>query len=265
MSGFHVDGRLMQFLAYITVVLVSLGGILVELDWLTKPKLDTKSPVQVASTAVPIRAAPKVDGPNEGPSPVATKKADADAQQANAPVADKAAETTGAASAVQASTAVPLTPIPFPSVAEAKADTKAETKADPALQPSTQSSPPPPAQAAAASSAPQPQPQTQPVPVAAKATNSCDVQGCASAYQSFRASDCTYQPMEGPRKVCEKAPAASQRAGAASRDPAVRKPGRDAELRDVERAVRRITTGDDADFRPARSQVIVIEQPGRDW
>jgi penicillin-binding protein 1A len=31
----------------------------------------------------------------------------------------------------------------------------------------------------------------------------CDIQACSSAYSSFRASDCTYQPYFGPRRVCE--------------------------------------------------------------
>jgi len=34
--------------------------------------------------------------------------------------------------------------------------------------------------------------------------NQCDYQGCASAYRSFRASDCTYQPHGGRRRLCEK-------------------------------------------------------------
>jgi penicillin-binding protein 1A len=32
----------------------------------------------------------------------------------------------------------------------------------------------------------------------------CDYQACSHAYDSFRASDCTYQPYDGPRKQCEK-------------------------------------------------------------
>jgi BA14K-like protein len=32
----------------------------------------------------------------------------------------------------------------------------------------------------------------------------CDYRGCASAYRSFRASDCTYQPRRGKRRLCEK-------------------------------------------------------------
>jgi hypothetical protein len=30
----------------------------------------------------------------------------------------------------------------------------------------------------------------------------CDVEACADAYDSFRASDCTYRPHRGGRKVC---------------------------------------------------------------
>ena len=32
----------------------------------------------------------------------------------------------------------------------------------------------------------------------------CDLSACAAEYSSFRASDCTYQPYAGPRRVCEK-------------------------------------------------------------
>ena len=32
----------------------------------------------------------------------------------------------------------------------------------------------------------------------------CDVNACAMAYRSFRATDCTYQPNFGPRRLCDK-------------------------------------------------------------
>jgi hypothetical protein len=32
----------------------------------------------------------------------------------------------------------------------------------------------------------------------------CNVQACSAAYQSFRESDCTYQPYDGPRRLCGK-------------------------------------------------------------
>jgi hypothetical protein len=34
--------------------------------------------------------------------------------------------------------------------------------------------------------------------------NACDHQACGSAYRSFRASDCTYQPHGEQRRLCEK-------------------------------------------------------------
>lgn len=30
----------------------------------------------------------------------------------------------------------------------------------------------------------------------------CDVQACMAAYRSFRAADCTFQPYDGPRRLC---------------------------------------------------------------
>jgi BA14K-like protein len=32
----------------------------------------------------------------------------------------------------------------------------------------------------------------------------CDVDACASAYRTFDATDCTYKPSEGPRRLCTK-------------------------------------------------------------
>lgn len=36
------------------------------------------------------------------------------------------------------------------------------------------------------------------------AAPSCNVDACTAAYRTFTASDCTYQPSEGPRKLCAK-------------------------------------------------------------
>jgi hypothetical protein len=270
-------GPPMPFLAYVAIMLVSIGGILFELDWLTKPKLETKPAAQVASTVAPVRVVPKVDGPTEGPTPLITKK-----QEAEPVIEGSAAVAKADVPPVNqsAGTAPAMTPAPFPPVAaEAKAASQLAT------QPPAQETPQPaattgqaPAQAtvAAVDSRPQVQPPARPIQAAAKqAPNSCDVAGCASAYQSFRASDCSYQPMEGPRKFCEKPPAANQRTVSTPREPrieqTIRRPSRDAELRDVERTVRSITAGDDAGYdsrnepRMGRSEVIVIERPGRDW
>ena len=42
--------------------------------------------------------------------------------------------------------------------------------------------------------------------VAERSANHCEAQACASTYASFRTSDCTYQPYEGPRRVCAAPP-----------------------------------------------------------
>ena len=33
---------------------------------------------------------------------------------------------------------------------------------------------------------------------------SCNIRACSRAYRSFRASDCTYQPYRGERRLCER-------------------------------------------------------------
>ena len=45
-------------------------------------------------------------------------------------------------------------------------------------------------------------------------SNRCDIAACASAYHSFRESDCTYQPFSGPRQMCDKTAAESALASA---------------------------------------------------
>ncbi|MBX3576160.1 MAG: BA14K family protein [Rhizobiaceae bacterium] len=32
----------------------------------------------------------------------------------------------------------------------------------------------------------------------------CDVDACAAAYRSFTAEDCTFQPFDGPRRLCRR-------------------------------------------------------------
>jgi hypothetical protein len=86
---------------------------------------------------------------------------------------------------------------------------------------------------------------------AATSNNRCDVQACGSAYKSFRASDCTYQPFDGPRRVCGKAP--EQRADREQRNESKRRSWNrredaDADSRDVDRRTRwRVYDEDDND------------------
>lgn len=41
-----------------------------------------------------------------------------------------------------------------------------------------------------------------PTAVSAGASNACNIPACESAYRSFRAEDCSYQPYDGPRRLC---------------------------------------------------------------
>jgi len=60
----------------------------------------------------------------------------------------------------------------------------------PVAQPTTATQAQPPTPIAAQESAPQ-----QPI---------CNIEACTAAYHSFTASDCTYQPSNGPRRLCTK-------------------------------------------------------------
>jgi hypothetical protein len=91
--------------------------------------------------------------------------------------------------------------------------------------------------------------QTAGLPAQSAAPNSCNVQACASAYQSFRAADCSYQPYNGPRKLCDVAAPQDNIAARPAQDniaarpeprarPAIRDD--DDELDDVVRTVKRL-------------------------
>jgi hypothetical protein len=59
----------MQFLVYLTVLMVSVSTVLLEIHWLTTPAPQPKTAVQV-SAAPP----PKVEGPNAELSPIYPRK-----------------------------------------------------------------------------------------------------------------------------------------------------------------------------------------------
>lgn len=107
------------------------------------------------------------------------------------------------------------------------------------------------------------------VDVSVGAPNSCAINACSSAYRSFRASDCTYQPYGGPRKVCELTAGAVQNASVTPeprspppRDvtPRSRASNRISDLDAAARVVRQLPEPDE--FGDARGRrFIVIERP----
>jgi BA14K-like protein len=211
----------MQFLVYLTVLMVSVSTVLLEVHWLTSPPPQPKATVRTAAKLVPI---PKAEGPNPELSPVypkAAPKPDENASDTRQPTTSAgstaaqptqkpAAETTGVAARAEESRGT--------SADVANGTSKNSAGAAAAAQP---------VQAAAA------QPVTQPVQGESTASNNrCDVQSCSNAYKSFRASDCTYQPFDGPRRFCAKPPV--QRTARDQRDDREsRKSTREIEFRDT--------------------------------
>jgi hypothetical protein len=280
----------MPFLAYIAVILVSLGGILFELDWLTSPKLETKPAVQasksstppnvVAATTASREEAPAVNdeatlGPRNVapnvtmvPGGVVTPKA-VD-EKTNEPAPNAAPGTPSQ----QTASVPPITPVPTFSATETSGQTtgigstdfKREFSTDAKADSTTSSATFTPATPAVVATTPA---------VAAPSNNKCDIATCSASYQSFRASDCTYQPIDSnARKVCDRTQGNAQQAVAPLRErkieASLRKPNKDAELRSFEREVRRITdremaTAPGVERGMGRSEVIVYERPGRDW
>lgn len=133
----------MRLAVYSAVLVITLGSVLLGLDWLSAPM----SPM--ADTEAGLRAPPAVRPP---PAPVAVTPV-----APNAPIG------------------APIVPprLVGPAAPNAPAATAAQ------------------AQPTAPIAAPEPQVQ-------------CHVDACAAAYRSFRASDCTYMPSAGQRRVCTK-------------------------------------------------------------
>jgi hypothetical protein len=223
----------MQFLVYLTVLMVSISTVLLEVHWLTTP---SPQPKPVVQTAPPLPV-PKAEGPSAALSPIYPKKPEAVQATANpqppatqAPVQQSQAPVNSA----------PVTPNP-PAATTGMA-TRAEDTAQPPGAPAT----------TAAARKVDRQASTVP-PEAATAGNRCDVHACASAYKSFRASDCTYQPYEDERRLCTKQPVAARSAARETGDEAAatRRRARDVELRDrqVDRHVRSLRDDEDEDDR----------------
>ena len=209
----------MAFLIYFFVLLVSAASVLFGLDLMSSPLPRTPN--------VPIGRSVQVS-----PQPVP--------RQREAKAADEPAPTPARPTELvrpQAQTAAP----------------RQETSLPPAPP---QPAPPPPEPAATTAQAPQPAPQQQaaaaPPPAPQQAANSCNVQACAAAYQSFRASDCSYQPIDGPRRACAipgrvAATALPARAAPRPAHPSARNAG----LREGERMV----TRPPLELRPGRQSV----------
>jgi len=220
----------MQFLVYLTVLMVSISTVLLELHWLTSPPPQSKPAIQAASSAPP----PKVEGPSAALSPVYPRKIETVETAANAPQPP----------AVQSQAPQPPTQPVQSQAQQPQTKPQAETTGMATREDSVPPAPAPRPGAQQASAA---------LPEASTSNNRCDVQACAGAFRSFRASDCTYQPFDGgERRLCAKGPATARSAARDlnSEPAAVRRSVRDySESRDREtdRRARALRDDDDDD------------------
>ena len=209
----------MPFVVYVIVLLVAAGSVLFGLDWLQAPLPPTppSQQVQVASAPAPPPATPAIQDtkPANAPPPVSLPRPVPTQAEPNA--AQTNAIGSGEGGAPAAATG-PDVATPAPAASSAEAATAAASarplcdvdacanayftfrESDCTYQPSDgprrlckKGTPPQQDGTAAATQAPD-----------ARAQASCNIVACARAYQSFNAADCTYQPYDGPRRICTK-------------------------------------------------------------
>lgn len=260
----------MAFLFYFVVILVSAASVMFGLDLMTSPLPSTPNvPIGRSAQVAPAPAAKSARATasrndDRGLSPIYP----ASPKVPNAPAKAAQPATADAASAKQPANDEWLPP---QDQAAAPPDGKAVSTSPPQQQattaaPPNDEQPPAPTNPAAAASQ----------PAVAQSSAHCDVQACAAAYRSFRASDCSYQPFGRARQVCSRwggaasvaaRPLRSKAAYAVRpwRRPPVMRPAEDHhELDEVTRIVRRMTRGEDGDVavRDSRGRIIVVRPGG---
>jgi hypothetical protein len=174
----------MSFVLYVLVLIVSVSSVLFGLDWLASPPQAWR-PVQVASQhqqpAKPAKSA-------ETESATAKKKSEGRVVAAqDAKVDTKSSPQSGSSK----SDAIATADAPGAGVATTGINPASSDSLDTTGTPGDSG--------------------TSPLTAAAAAVPACDVRACERAYRTFRVSDCTYQPYDGPRRFCDKGtpPAAS--------------------------------------------------------
>ncbi|HVZ54952.1 MAG TPA: BA14K family protein [Pseudolabrys sp.] len=193
----------MSFFVYILVLLVAAGSVVFGLDWMQSPiaVMPSGGPAMSVASAPALAAKPKPVATK--PKPAAATPTAEDAAQLDAKLSPiYPARPTVPPAAAAALASAPAAPARPPRQCDVEACARAYYTFRPfdcTYQPSrgerqlcTKGNPP---KAAADASAAATQ---------ARAQASCNVEACGRAYQSFTASDCTYQPYGGPRRLCTK-------------------------------------------------------------
>jgi hypothetical protein len=280
----------MQFLVYLTILMIAISTVLLEVHWLASPEPRPKPAVQTSAPA----QAPKTEGANAGVRTVYPKNPDASRPlESNSQV--QTPDTRQATGQTTPATNTPVQP-PAQTTMTLPAQQPEPPQSAPSQQPASATQPVPPQQplpapSTQAAAAPRPGAQQSraettgaavreenrrqaayPANSSNRADNSqrqatlgssgnrCDILACAGAYRSFRANDCTYQPFDGgARQLCEKS--AGQRIVREREQPDRRRWNGNAEVRYLDRptAGRRFVDEDDdsVDFDD-----VIREPPG---
>jgi len=194
-----------SFLFYCCVFLVTAGSVAFGLDWVSAPMPpmpETEASVQAAKLAAHVP-------PPGAFRPLAQVRSVYPAR----PLPQSADATPSAPLIAQPQIAQPMAPVAA-AAAQPKCDIAACSAAyhsfraiDCSWQPFDgprrfcDKGQPPQTEASAALGA---TPITAPEPDAAQSPPNCHVEACKQAYFTFNPADCTYQPSNGPRKLCAK-------------------------------------------------------------
>ncbi len=160
----------MSFIVYFFVALIAAGSVLFGLDWLQAPLSPmpaSKYELRAAAPPPPAPVVAKVEPNKVEPKKVEPKKVEPKkVEPEQKPVAAPAPVVAAKPDAPATSSAPPIAPEQQPvSIVTPESDTAIATQA---------------------------------------AAPKCNIELCTAAYRSFTAADCTYQPNDGPRRLCTK-------------------------------------------------------------
>ncbi len=227
----------MPIFVYAIALLIAAGTLVLSVDLATKPDIEPEK-AQVAASA-PVRQIPL--GKTSDVSP-------GDPQNQLTPVYPTAPKDAQAAAETAAASSQAAQPQDMPEQPAATAAVATPPATAPAVSASTTG--------VSSSDTKIDQPR---IDVAATAPNSCAVDACSSAYRSFRASDCTYQPYGAPRRVCELTAVLPRDAAPRSRMTSSRAGDLDA----AARVVRQIPAPDEFEDARGRRMIVIERQPAR--
>lgn len=189
-----MPGKGMSFILYVVVLVVSVTSVMMGLDWLSTPPPPV--PKSVQTVKAPAKPAPQ---PVKETASVRTEAAKSESKQEGATIGAADPATVAKVDAVKQPDGATVAPETAGSAPAGAADNAQTNGPDSTLGIVTNEGDV--SGTAAQANAPLPR---------------CDVQACTARYRSFTASDCTYQPFDGPRRLCTVGNPPSQASGTAT-------------------------------------------------